>query len=546
MKGISMKLKIIVASIVLVAIGLLTLVMTSTMTMEKKIKSSMVEQFVNEDKQIAAQAEILLSNGASVEKLQSFVTGLIEKEESIAYAIVIDQTVTAIAHSDTEKIGKNYSDDTGYTVPACTKGEVMTSEFWADVQNAWTYDVMYPIYLNGELYGSMDVGIYNNTVDKVVSAVRTAQIVSALIMIVLIGVLLSILISWEMKDFTRLTKMFDVMGAGDFTLDMDARDLARKDELGILARSVQHMKDNLSQLITETNKDARNLASLEENLTKMIEDTRSKSKYIVSITDNALGHTTQQRELSVENAKKAADISQDVSGVSDNVAYISKAAHETATDAAAGAMKINEVVAQMQKIGDNVTQTRDQIHELERMSDEIEKVVQMIGDIASQTNLLSLNASIEAARAGEQGKGFAVVATEVGALAIQSSKSADDIAAMIRQIQENIQSCVTLMEEGYGSTQDGLQIAEDAKVSFVGITQKIAQISEEMENITSVVQKTSAGASALQSAIGMIEEIANDVCSSTSDISGAVYEQNDLMHKAYRLLKGIKDVTPGA
>ena len=70
MKGISMKLKIIVASIVLVAIGLLTLVMTSTMTMEKKIKSSMVEQFVNEDKQIAAQAEILLSNGASVEELQ--------------------------------------------------------------------------------------------------------------------------------------------------------------------------------------------------------------------------------------------------------------------------------------------------------------------------------------------------------------------------------------------------------------------------------------------------------------------------------------------
>ena len=79
MKGISMKLKIIVASIVLVAIGLLTLVMTSMMTMEKKIKSSMVEQFVNEDKQIAAQAEILLSNGASVEELQSFVTGLRKK-----------------------------------------------------------------------------------------------------------------------------------------------------------------------------------------------------------------------------------------------------------------------------------------------------------------------------------------------------------------------------------------------------------------------------------------------------------------------------------
>lgn len=73
---------------------------------------------------------------------------------------MVDTTVTAIAHSDVEKIGKSYSDDIAYTVPAAQDGVVMTSKFWADVQNAWTYDIICPIYVNGVFFGSMDIGIF--------------------------------------------------------------------------------------------------------------------------------------------------------------------------------------------------------------------------------------------------------------------------------------------------------------------------------------------------------------------------------------------------
>ena len=195
MKSISMKARIIIVSFILVVIGFVSVVVLTVKTTQKKITDSMMDQFVQQNKQMAAQAEILISNGASVEELQAFVDGLIEKNDTLAYAIIIDKTVTAIAHSDEQKIGKNYSDDTGYTVPACTEGKIMTSEFQADVQEAMTYDIMYPIYVNGELYGSMDVGIYNTTVQDIHDTSRTAGMIAAAVAIVVFAILLFILIT---------------------------------------------------------------------------------------------------------------------------------------------------------------------------------------------------------------------------------------------------------------------------------------------------------------------------------------------------------------
>ena len=531
MRKLSMKTRIIVSTLVILWVGVFFLVGTSIRTMESRIKESMINQFVEEDKQIAAQAEIILNNGGGVEELQAFVEGLIQKNESIAYAVVIDTTVTAIAHSDVEKIGKNYSDDTGYTVPAATEGVVMTSEFWADVQQAWTYDVMYPIYQNGELVASMDIGIYDNTVSDVSASVKAKEIITAVILLFIVGILLVFALNREMKDFGKLAKVFDIMGEGDFTVEIDPKFTQRKDEVGVIAKSAENMKENLVRLIEKTNKEVKALSQMQRNLTERIDDTRDKSAFIVSITDNAVGHTEEQKTLSMDNMSRAKDISVGVNSVSDNIANISLATQETASAAEIGAGKLNNVVNQVQKIGENVHETRKQIGELESMSNEIESVIKMIADIASQTNLLSLNASIEAARAGEQGKGFAVVATEVGALAVQSRESAEQIAGMIREIQECIRACVDLMEEGVGSAQKGVDLAEDTKVSFEGITEKINEISGEIGNIASVMHDTSDGVDSLQAAIESIEEIAGEVSENTGNISDAVNEQSDMMHR---------------
>ena len=518
-------------STILVSVGFIVLLLLSVNVTQKKVTEAMIEQLTAQNMQIAKQAEILIEKGASVEELQRFVEETATGNSSIAYAIVIDKTVTAIAHSDTQKIGKNYSDDTGYTVPACTKGDIMTSQFWADVQNAWTYDIMCPIYVNGELYGSMDVGIYNSTVDVTINAVRKSVLIAMVVLLIVIIALFDIYVRMQLHDFTKLTQACDAMGEGDFTFDLDEKVKQRKDELGVVAKAIHNMKENLGKLIATTNEDANRLAELEQSLTRQVEETREKSKEIVIITQNAVDGANQQKGISDENVRLATEIAEGVNSVSDNISNISNTATETAAAAEEGSEKLNHVVTQMQKIGSNVTQTRDQIHELENMSGKIENIVEMIADIASQTNLLSLNASIEAARAGEQGKGFAVVASEVGSLAVQSSKSANDIADMIKQIQESIKLSVSLMEEGYESAQGGIELAEDTKVSFAGITEKIAMISDEMVNVTNVMQNTARGSEKLHGAMDEIDQISEQVSENTNHVAGEVNKQNDQMHE---------------
>lgn len=531
MKKNSLTLKLSVVSTILVSVGFIVLLLLSVNVTQKKVTEAMIEQLTAQNMQIAKQAEILIEKGASVEELQRFVEETATGNSSIAYAIVIDKTVTAIAHSDTQKIGKNYSDDTGYTVPACTKGDIMTSQFWADVQNAWTYDIMCPIYVNGELYGSMDVGIYNSTVDVTINVVRKSVLIAMLVLLIVIIALFDIYVRMQLHDFTKLTQACDAMGEGDFTFDLDEKVKQRKDELGVVAKAIHNMKENLGKLIATTNEDANRLAELEQSLTRQVEETREKSKEIVIITQNAVDGANQQKGISDENVRLATEIAEGVNSVSDNISNISNTATETAAAAEEGSEKLNHVVTQMQKIGSNVTQTRDQIHELENMSGKIENIVEMIADIASQTNLLSLNASIEAARAGEQGKGFAVVASEVGSLAVQSSKSANDIADMIKQIQESIKLSVSLMEEGYESAQGGIELAEDTKVSFAGITEKIAMISDEMVNVTNVMQNTARGSEKLHGAMDEIDQISEQVSENTNHVAVEVNKQNDQMHE---------------
>ena len=548
MKKMAMKTRIILTSLVILWMGVFLLVINSIRTVESGIKSSMVKQFVEEDKQIAAQAEIILEKGGGTEELQSFVSNLIQKNQNIAYAVVIDTTVTAIAHSDTEKIGKNYSDDTTYTVPAATQGEVKTSEFWADVQQAWTYDVMYPIYQNGELVASMDIGIYDNTVSDVSSAVKKTEIISAAVLLLIVGALLVVVLKRELKDFSKLASVFDIMGEGDFTVEIDQKYIERNDEIGIIAKSAENMKENLARLIGRTNKEVQALSQMQKNLTERIDDTRNKSSFIVSITDNAVGHTEEQKSLSVDNMNRAKDISEGVNSVSDNISNISLAAQETASAAEVGAEKLNNVVNQVQKIGANVHETRKQIGELESMSSEIESVIKMIADIASQTNLLSLNASIEAARAGEQGRGFAVVASQIQKLAEQSSESAQRIEIITSELIKDSSDAVSTMQK----VKDNIDVQSEMMVktdrmfdtfnagviaSIVSVG-NIAEKTEELDssrirvvdlvqNLSAIAEENAASSQETSASVTQVSEIITDISGNADRLRNIAVELED-------------------
>ena len=530
-RNISVKIRLAIYIGLMTAIGFLILGIVTTKTMSSKITDAMVEEFVNVDTQIAKQVSILLEKGATVDDLQTFVENLVSESEYIAYAVVVDSDVSAMAHSDTQKIGKSYADDTGYSVPAAQQGAVMTSQFWADVQETWTYDVMCPIYVNGELFGSMDVGIYNSEVESVTSSVRNVEVIISLLMIVCSVVVIILICSFIFKPIIGFAAICEKMGTGDFSEDINANILENKDEFGKMGRSLMKMKSGLSTLINSTSEAAKRLYDITETLRSGALDTQSMASDIAGKAVEAVSKTETQTEYTYSNSEMANKISDGMNDIANNVSTITNAALDTAAEAQEGVVIIRNMVDQISVIEDNVSSIYEQIQGLEKMSGNIQSVIQLIMEISGQTNLLALNASIEAARAGEQGKGFAVVADEVKNLAEQSREAAADISGIIQQIQGLITQCVTLMADGNNSVQQGIIFAKQAEKSFDGIKEKITSVSDEMENVSSVTEEAAKGTVLLQENINGIREISELVVENTNGVSEAAGAQEELMKK---------------
>ncbi|MBQ9983742.1 MAG: hypothetical protein IJP29_04055 [Lachnospiraceae bacterium] len=529
MKHVELKFKISLASAIIMFVSFVVVIMLALNIAESKISEAMLEQLVHQSSHIAAQAEMLIEDGATVEDLQSFVENMTVENPYIAYAIVIDNTVTAIAHSDTQKIGKNYSDDTGYSVPAATQGEIMTSSFWADVQEAWTYDIMYPIYVGGELYGSMDVGIYNTQIDDVIASLQRALNPMVAGSIIVLGIALMAVINILFKVFNELIVFCDQIGKGNLNVSIREKLLQRTDEVGKIANSMENMRKNLYELLVKTNENSQEIMEISRNLELKAEDTKDKAVDIASKAERAVDGTQNQSQLTGTNTQMIEEISQGMEQIAGSIMNVKDVTSETVDEAVKGDEKLTVVVDQMDVIEKNVSETYDKIKELEQMSSNIENVIQLIADIASQTNLLALNASIEAARAGEQGKGFAVVADEVGKLADQSKDAAEDIGKIIEDISQSILESVHLMDKGNESVKEGMKLAHEAKESFAEIKGKINRVSDDMTNVAAITQEVTSGTTSLQDALVKISTIADEVNDNTREVADEAMTQNQMM-----------------
>lgn len=236
-------------------------------------------------------------------------------------------------------------------------------------------------------------------------------------------------------------------------------------------------------------------------LSEAIAATASAATQISSSTERMASGTNEQSAYINEVTAAMEEMTRTIFSTTKNTSFAAESSKQSAEKAKEGGMIVNEVISGMDKISEVVEQSANKIYVLGENSDKIGEIIQVINDIADQTNLLALNAAIEAARAGEQGRGFAVVADEVRKLAERTTKATKEIAGMIKQIQIDTNLAVESMKIGTKNVEDGKMLVNKAGAV-------LRQIIESSEKVTDVIVQVAAS-SEEQSATS--EEIAKSI-----------------------------------
>ena len=259
-----------------------------------------------------------------------------------------------------------------------------------------------------------------------------------------------------------------VSGAAEGDLTVKAEVTA--DALGSVADAFNLMINGLTALVSQASNVAHEIQSSTGDILQASERMRRGA---------------EQQTAQIEGASGAVnEMSHTIQRMAENAEAATQASLKATQAAVKGGSSVSETIKGMQRIRAAVQTTGKKIKGLGERSLEIGAIIEVINEIATQTNLLALNAAIEAARAGEQGKGFAVVADEVRKLAERAARATKDITSLIKGIQVETSEAVTVMEEGTREVEEGTKLADQAGAALREIEQIVKQTSGLVTDIT--------------------------------------------------------------
>jgi methyl-accepting chemotaxis protein len=294
--------------------------------------------------------------------------------------------------------------------------------------------------------------------------------------------------------------------------------------------------DELTELQSATAKMRINLRETIEHIAHSSGQLASAAEEMSSITQES---TQGARQQSVETEIAATAVNQMTAAVEEvarNASSASQSTQRSERSAVTGQARVGHTITSIEKLSASVKQTCLDVEGLAGKTQDIAKVLDVIGSIAEQTNLLALNAAIEAARAGEQGRGFAVVADEVRALAHRTQASTQEIEKMIQDIQKDSGNAVHSMRRSNEEAQITLSTAQDAGVAISEITAAISDINERNLLIAAASQEQAQVARSVDENLVSIRDLSVQSASTAQQTATASQELSQLAVDLNRLV----------
>lgn len=310
---------------------------------------------------------------------------------------------------------------------------------------------------------------------------------------------------------------------GDLTVEMNA-----------------NIEGEIGRVYAGFNKAVSSIRNLVEKLNEAISSTTSAATEISSSAEEMAAGAQEQSSQASDVAAAVEEMTKTIVETAKNTNLASEASKNAGKIAKEGGQIVEDTIAGMNKISDVVELSARTVEDLGKSSDQIGEIVQVIEDIADQTNLLALNAAIEAARAGEQGRGFAVVADEVRKLAERTTKATKEIALMIKKIQKETEGAVTSMRIGTEEVKSGKIFATKAGDSLTKIIEGADNVVDIISQVAAASEEQSTSAEQISKNIESISSVTQQSASGIQQIAHAAEDLNKLTFNLQELVSQFK------
>lgn len=469
-----MKKMILMTVCIMFAIAAITSITSTSYISNQEIDKIILKKSQVQAALIAKNVEyVLRTSSQTLPDLQELVETL-TKRDDITYAIVIDKNIQAIAHSDKQKLNKIYKDS--YTIEGAGQGIEKFSKWYAEVQKVWVYDIMVPVYVNGELFGAFDIGIPITEVSEAVEDIVFIQLIAIVTIFLICVFVLVWLLARFFKPLSGLQRALQDIskGDGDLTVRLPVQG---SDEIAKISADFNVFVGNINKIISQV---------VETGL-----DVGRSAAELRSQSLQALARGQEQSDQSLLVVTSMNEMIATINEISQNAASAAESAENANHRTQAGRETLQKSALTINNLANEMTDMSLVITSLAERTQSIGSILDVIRGISDQTNLLALNAAIEAARAGEAGRGFAVVADEVRTLASKTALSTDEIQTMIDQLQSEAKNAVAAMDSSKSLTLDSAKTTQSAEEMLDEISEQVRTILDMNTQVATATEEQS-------------------------------------------------------